>query len=264
MAACTMVTEIHQKFNVAALTRLWLEWLIYHGVEHVLIYVDANKREPFGEEPALERAMRVELAPWIKSGHVELIMFHLRGRGWLETQQMMETHCLWRYRNVAKWVVHNDVDEFLQPLGQYKTIAGAIQAVESAHSSTAAFQVRQSFWGHLPFDNVSDSSLAIQNMTWRSSGPFKRGREKLILDPSRVDYISVHQVTTPRNSMHSPNPESELRLNHFRRHFKGIGAEDAVPSWRNSGIGPRPVRDTSFQRMWSKMESLQRNELNPA
>jgi hypothetical protein len=73
----------------------------------------------------------------------------------------------------------------------------------------------------------------------------------------RTQYISVHQVTTsdPGTKMHRPDPETELRVNHFRRHFHGQGAEDEVPSWRDGGIGPSPLRDTSFRDLWFKLEA---------
>lgn len=53
--------------------------------------------------------------------------------------------------------------------------------LSSQHQDISALQVPQSFWGHLAHEKIDASSLNVSNMTWRSSGPFKRGREKLII-----------------------------------------------------------------------------------
>ena len=39
-----------------------------------------------------------------------------------------------------------------------------------------------------------------------------------------LNYISVHQATGGKK-VKVLDPETEMRLNHFRRHFKGLGAE---------------------------------------
>ena len=76
------------------------------------------------------------------AGSVQVILFHLRGRGWLETQQMMETHCLHRYRGWAEWVAHDDIDEFFQPLSGHPTIASVVKDLEkSVVPPISAFQV---------------------------------------------------------------------------------------------------------------------------
>eukprot|EP00041_Stephanoeca_diplocostata_P036893 m.1366121 g.1366121 ORF g.1366121 m.1366121 type:complete len:579 (+) comp24951_c0_seq7:127-1863(+) len=256
LGACTMVTELDPMFDTAALTLLWTEYMLANDVDSVLVYVDANQRDGPGL-PALEVDIATKLSHHIQSGRVELVLFHLSGRGWLETQQMMETHCIWRYRNRAKWIIHDDIDEFMQPLmqtasGQSALLVDVVKHLEDKFSSAAAFQVRQSFWGHLPSEGIAKDSLALWNMTWRSSGPFKGGREKLIFQPGQVNYISVHSITGgPRPVV--PDPEKHVRLNHFRRHFKGLGSEDPTPSWRDSGIGPSPVRDTSFLALWQQL-----------
>jgi hypothetical protein len=95
---------------------------------------------------------------------------------------MMETHCLWRYKNVARWLLHDDIDEYIQPLGGFESTIAALRDLASRHPTAAAFQIPQSFWGHVAADNVPSTSLAIWNMTWRSSGPFRKGREKMIVN----------------------------------------------------------------------------------
>ena len=57
---------------------------------------------------------------------------------------MMETHCLYRYRGWAKWVAHDDIDEFFQPLSGHPTIASVIKDLEkSVAPPISALQVCQ-------------------------------------------------------------------------------------------------------------------------
>ena len=48
---------------------------------------------------------------------------------------------------------------------------------------------------------------------------------KLALDPSLVDYISVHQVTGARGAVLSSWKETGLIMNHIRHHDHGPGAK---------------------------------------
>ena len=63
----------------------------------------------------------------------------------------------------------------------------------------------------------------------------------------------MHNPTTAKRKK-VLSPEKEARLNHFRRHFKGLGAEAESPSWADSGIGPNPVEDGSFAAAWAGLD----------
>lgn len=57
-----------------------------------------------------------------------------------------ETHCIWRYRNRAKWVIHDDIDEFMQPLvksadGTRARLVDTVHHLETEFPLAAAFQV---------------------------------------------------------------------------------------------------------------------------
>jgi len=265
LGACTMVSELNRIFDTAKVTRQWVDWHVLNGVEHIMVYVDSQDqttRQSLKSHAAGDRngtaqftlrdAIQDELSTHMERGIVKIVAFHLRGRGAFETQQLMETHCLWRYKGVAAWVIHNDIDEFFQPLGPYKTVATAVHELARAHPDRSAIQVSQSFWGHMRADGISTASIDVSNITWRSGGPFKRGREKLVINVNQTQYISVHTVTTGP-PMYRSDPTNELRMNHFRRHFNGLGAENEPPSWRDKGLGPRPIKDTSFRQLWSNL-----------
>lgn len=56
-----------------------------------------------------------------------------------------------------------------------------MQALAAAHPNVSAMQIPQSFWGHRVADGIRSDSMHVANMTWRSGGPFRKGREKLII-----------------------------------------------------------------------------------
>lgn len=97
------------------------------------IYLDASNRST-SATPTLEIEVKSALRDLVNAGIVDIIFMHQLKRGsyvswpirrghykltWktlanrFETQQAMETHCLWRYKGVAKWVLHDDIDEYV-------------------------------------------------------------------------------------------------------------------------------------------------------
>eukprot|EP00037_Helgoeca_nana_P027615 m.317095 g.317095 ORF g.317095 m.317095 type:complete len:219 (-) comp27554_c0_seq6:77-733(-) len=88
LAACTMVSEIDPRFNPAVLTRQWVDWHLKNGLDHITVYVDADKREiPPGlspvelEPPPLEVQIATALADLVDRDIVRIVYFHVRKRG---------------------------------------------------------------------------------------------------------------------------------------------------------------------------------------
>lgn len=188
--ARTVVGRVGRSGGITALFDVLLKMHGHHrhtghlknGLDHITVYVDANKREtPRGsspvelEPPPLEVQIATALADLVDRDIVRIVYFHVRKRGAyvsfvererratsscvcnasgppptvadhrlplrhptrpsrpqypeqrtallrhisdcncrdcrFETQQAMETHCLWRYKHLAKWVLHDDIDE---------------------------------------------------------------------------------------------------------------------------------------------------------
>lgn len=166
-----------------------------------------------------------ELGPHIKDGTVVPVWFHQADRGSFETQQVMEVHMLWKLKGVAHWVMRDDVDEFMQPLGAFERVVDVVRSVGT--DNNGAIQVKQLFWGHMPGDKIEKASVQVWKMRWHSSGPVKGGREKLIVNTRTSDYISVHTITTGKR-MYGADPQTQLRVNHYRRHFRGKGTDRYV------------------------------------
>ena len=267
-----------RRFNVADLTRVWVQHALGNGVEHILLYVDSEPADAGGADGWAAKARAAQgrhwdrergwaprtprtsfeatvadmFAPQIRAGVVQLVMFNQRDRDPFETQQMMESHCIWRYKGRAHWVLRDDIDEFVQPLGALSTVREAVQAIGS--DEIGAIQIRQVFWGPGVGEHTRLDSVAVWNMTWREGGPLKRGREKLIVNTRTSSYMSAHVITTGKR-MKVASDTTQLRLNHFRRpmNFRTSGAQAQQTVWSKEGIGKNRVQDLSFAEHWQRV-----------
>ena len=308
LAACTMVTE-NARYDAAALTKVWATYLIKNGAGHIVVYVDSNpsRRQMAaaevaaqvhapgqsngtsggGEhgpgakprpEPGARRQTTFEahlesvLGAEIKQGLVALVLFNRHNRMPFYSQQVQQNHCLWRFKNVAKWLVQTDIDEFMQPLRHYKTLRDVIADVEkhpvqgkrnstrNATRKVAAFEVNQLVRGHLVTEDIPATSVEVWKMKWFRGGKprpnLPSAREKLILNTQRAQYLSVHRLTTtdPQFSKTSRlSAEKQVRMLHFRHHFKTDKANENEFSWfRVKTIG-QPNYDDSFYHHFSNL-----------
>ena len=117
---------------------------------------------------ALVRRLVHGLEAELNSGALEIVFFHQLGRGHLETQQMMETHCLNRYKGVAHWVAHFDPDEFMEPVQPNDTIRAVVDRVTRGEIEFGALQTKQAFWGHAPEDGILPNSTDVWRMNLRT------------------------------------------------------------------------------------------------
>ena len=186
------------------------------------------------------------------------------------TQQIAEQHCLYGRRGRARYVMVTDVDEFPVPrtgrvvdaaratlskpnvaawrlltkpcvLGRAR--GGVVAANHAANHAVAANQVAN--------HAVAAPSRAAVYKRRRptAAGPLwsaatcgepEKQRAKLLFDPLRVDYISVHQATTPRGEVVSArnNIGTAVVLNHVRHHVHAAAGPAPgppaclAPAWR--------------------------------
>jgi hypothetical protein len=185
LAACTMVAAMdNMRTNTLNPDRI-MRWISYHrniGVSRFTIYIDVmNNKESLPLVRALRRSPNTDIVPWTYS----IKQF--------STQQLMENHCLYRYRNSAQWLLHTDVDEFVVT---NRSLLGTLSE-QLENKSIAAIQVKNRF---CKCDGKCGPILS-------------RGHEKLIMNPLLTDYFSVHMVTTSNFLTHTAK---EMVLNHFR------------------------------------------------
>ena len=82
--------------------------------------------DPSEGADSLNRAVSSALAPEIAAGSVSTILFHMNGRYSLQTQSAQQNHCQWRFRGRTAWLAQLDLDEYLQPLGHFDTVADVL------------------------------------------------------------------------------------------------------------------------------------------
>lgn len=82
----------------------------------------------------LNQAVRSALAPEVAAGSVSTILFHMSGRYSLQTQSAQQNHCQWRFRGHTEWLAQLDLDEFLQPLGHFNTVADVLAKYNNGYA----------------------------------------------------------------------------------------------------------------------------------
>lgn len=261
LAACTMVrttTQELERIDSVAIVENWTRYMLASGFSFVAIYIDADD----GSTSRLNMTLQNE----VLAGSVKLIWFHLLDGYPFQTQSAQENHCQWRFRGAVSWLAHLDVDEYLQPLGSFKNIRDVLSHYDASATETrgrelGAVQVKNLFWDHHP-DLEANWSVArtdVWNMQWRDAqGAVLHGRGKIICKPAKVDYVSVHRVTTGWRTIHC-NPETELRHNHFSRHLKGYDVKYACGSKhsdkRCANAMRSPIHDDSFFQHYIRLMS---------
>jgi len=249
--ACTMFGEM-QPLNAAKAAASWTRFMLAAGFQFVALYLD-----PSDDGSTLERDVRTVLAPELSAGTVSLVRFHMAGRVAFETQTAQQMHCHWRFRGRAEWLAQLDIDEYLQPLGTFQTISDVLAKYKKKNA--AALQVRNRYWDHHPVDETESFAPDRHdawNMVWRDGRKSMHGREKLIYRPAMVDYMAVHRVTLG-GKMAKPNAGTEIRHNHFSRHFKGsdegVGCGGRESQGKHcQGAMQEVVKDLSFQEFYHR------------
>jgi len=170
------------------------------GFEQLLVYVED---EDIGwAEKALHG--------FIISGQVTLVPFffgNISQQMDFLTQGAMENHCSYQARGRATWMAHNDIDEyfdFIQPFAELSKTDGVLI-------------VRSQFWG---VEGKADDGTPFPcNITGKENDYFPaRTRSKVIFRPEQVVALFPHFVVKERGCTEvNPNPETELRLNHFKQ-----------------------------------------------
>lgn len=92
----------------------------------VCIQFTCRYLDPSEDADSLNGAVRSALAPEIAARSVRTVLFHMNGRYSLQTQSAQQNHCQWRFRGRTAWLAQLDLDEYLQPLGHFNTVADVL------------------------------------------------------------------------------------------------------------------------------------------
>ncbi|XP_067651805.1 beta-1,4-galactosyltransferase galt-1-like [Haliotis asinina] len=177
------------------------------------------------------------LRHYVAEGSIEVVQWHLpvRVNTW-PPSEIVEVHyfaqiaalndCLYRHLHSSKYIVFTDLDEFIIPkVG--RTWSSLIQKRLSINPKTGAFIIRciffrkewpaysKNFSGRS--EAVKYKSIVLLNVLRESSDLEFFTRSKLIIIPTRVETVGVHQIWKYRLGYeHDKVPKTDALLHHYR------------------------------------------------
>lgn len=206
-ALCTMV--VRSKLTEAEYLMPWAQYHLAAGFTQLLIYIEEY------DIAWAEEALR----NFIEKGQVTIVPFYfgkVSAKRKFLTQGAMENHCVYQARGRAKWMAHTDIDEYFDFIGPYWDMRN--QQLPELRSSDAALIVRSQFWGPTEQGFHRADSPFPCNINGKNDNYFKpHFRSKVILRPELILALFPHYVVMEAGSTEVyPDPETELRLNHFK------------------------------------------------
>lgn len=130
--------------------------------------------------------------------------------------------CLYRYRNQSKYLVYEDLDEFIIPR-LHDTWAELVHEREQLHRAVSAFSFKCVFfrkeWKR-PYQQFRTAAMKYKSVilthTQKEMKYFRHGiRSKLIINPSLTVSVGVHQVWQTSGSVDLVS-EHIASLHHYR------------------------------------------------
>ena len=204
LALCTMVKGPNLRQEIT-------EWVAYHsllGIERFFIYVN----DLFDDY--LDFVLpNVTFLPF-QHGVTKAFFF----------QQAMQNDCIHRTRHKVDWVGLNDIDEYFHFLGgegKYSSLWDYLNHQKSTRN-ISAIQAPNMFWGsnNGTMDDKATTNLTLDKYCWRDPQPSGR-REKVWLQPTKIQYMSIHTITLGDGPTTKADPIDLLNA-HFKRPHKGV------------------------------------------
>ena len=197
------------------------EWIAYNhvqGMEHSYVYVN----DDFAKAEAA-------LRPFVDAGLATLVDWTppAQHANSFLYQQAQQNSCLLRARGRVHWVALHDSDEFFYAAKPWTSVAQMLHKFvhDGVDDQIGAVQARTWFYGMHDAEaeqkerqgavDVGSANLLLARCVARDKGPIYAGREKLIVRPEHVHYVSVHMVTLGMPT-HTLDAESEMRLVHYK------------------------------------------------
>jgi len=175
--------------------RDWIEYHLMVGIEHFYLY-DNNSTDKYW----------AELLPYIEAGIVTYIPFPYE-----KPQIHILNHCLWKYGKHNTWLEFTDIDEFIFPQNNDKTILPVLDKYRADDNVGSLVILPHNFGtsGH----KLRPPGNVIDNYWMRGPIPTP-SRTKLIVKTSHCTGLSVHYATQCRGTS-AKLEVTELMFNHY-------------------------------------------------
>lgn len=211
IAASTSITPSYWKgpdpyTNTVKILDFWLHYNRMIGIQFFLIYLDVVQGD--GLEFALDLATRFAS---------NTTRFIITGRNfnasiWGDMQVAFGTHALYYLKeSPVKWLAYIDIDEYLMPLGRFRSLPSILNS--EPYASAITVSVDSQFWYNFKEPHWTSDILSIRDHT---SWHFQEDRCKNLLDVARALYFAVHVVTNPRYDHVGAHFDEVLRLIHYK------------------------------------------------
>lgn len=205
------------------------EWLEYHammGVEHFYIYDN-------GDDDYLFNA----LVPYILAGLVTHVRWPaISCQPKLRSSQFAGVNsCLRRFAGESEWIAHIDVDDFLIPMGNYKTLLDlvAVKELERPRVDALAFGMIYCAPCLKSSTNYEPSPLDLPYLgRCQCAGKMQDHRNKLIVRTDGVLCLYIHYpvagFSESRPRMVTLDRYTEAKYLHVRNNFSFESAKAAA------------------------------------
>jgi len=210
---CTMVNKPTE------LLRPWAKFHASLGFDQILIYAEMSNisamQKPLGD---LVDQGTVTIVPFFFGAVSESANFYM--------QAGMEQHCLYQAKGRAAWLGHSDEDEFLDFRSAPKGgIAGYLQGLKEGKERAVAVTVRSQEWRIAANTTAGSIPFPCYFTCKKPSYHPVNKRSKWIARPEMVTISNPHIVDAD-GPIHVADPETELRLNHFRHVWPAMACSE--------------------------------------
>ena len=188
------------------------------GAEHFTFYAESF---------TLNRNLTKVLNMYRRNGEISLIPWQLpidNDEIWYHGQSVSVWDCLFRNLNHFKYIVFNDIDEFIIPKENknWRLMINKLKSSEKDSNTIAAFRFQSAIFDNrgeaIPSFAEEVKSLVTLNTVWRNEFVDKI-RTKMIIDPYKVFEIGIHHLSKPLNDKYiafNVDPQVAL-LHHYKK-----------------------------------------------
>lgn len=125
LSACTSI-DFSPHFQVLT----WINHHYYEGVQHFTFYLN-------GRVADWQRLLR----PYVEKGLVDVVEYTYPNHRFLFEQNSALNACHRRYRYASRFVLYNDVDEFMLPLNRTWRLVDVVRLYDTSFPQAEAFRV---------------------------------------------------------------------------------------------------------------------------